>query len=543
MNKNSTRIIFTPLIIALVLLLGIFIGQKFSGSKVGYQPILQNMGSSKIDKVLQLIKSDYVDTVSLKKLEETAIANLLEELDPHSVYIPAKQFNAVNDPLQGSFVGIGIQFNILHDTVMVVNTISGGPAETAGLRAGDRIIKVNDSTFVGKDMNSKKVTKYLKGKEDTKVRLTVVRSHFPKDMEFELTRKRIALKSLDVSYMLEQNIGYIKLSQFARTSHEEFKNAVKKLKKKGMKKLIVDLRSNGGGYLDIAINIADEFLKDKKLIVYTKGRSRPRNEYFASTRGICEDLPVGILIDSYSASASEILAGALQDNDRSVIIGRRSFGKGLVQEPVRMQDGSALRLTTARYYTPTGRGIQKPYKNNQDYELDILNRIKSGELENKDSIKVTDTLKFITPAGKVVYGGGGITPDIFVPRDTSVFTDYFIAVQSKSLIYEYAFDFSDKHREKLETFKNYNSLEDYLNQQNIFEKFADFAKEKGVKKDGKNWQDAKQFIANQVKAYISRNIFDNDGFYPIFQKFDSELNKAIEIMKNQNKTSVSIARN
>jgi len=394
---------------------------------------------------------------------------------------------------------------------------------------------VNDSLVAGVKMPSDNIVKMLKGKRGTKVKVTVIRRRVSDPLDFDITRDKIPLTSIDVSYIIANDIGLIKISEFSKTSYDEFIEAIKSMKAAGMKKLILDLRSNGGGYMDEATKIADEFLDEGKLIVYTEGRAQPRHNVYAAPKGECINTEIIILIDELSASASEIIAGAIQDNDRGLILGRRSFGKGLVQNETVFNDGSALRLTIARYYTPTGRCIQKPYNNGlEDYYFDIQNRIDRGEFIVADSIKFADSLKYTTPGGKIVYGGGGIMPDIFVPFDTIGFTQYLNQVRNRGLIYRYAFKYTDNNRSILNQFTNYKEIESYLDSQDLLEKFADYAESNGVKKNIEEIIISEKIILTQLKAYISRNILDNPGYFPIIQEIDLTLLKAIEILAAKN---------
>lgn len=529
--NNSKFSIYTPLILALVLAGGIFLGSRlnYNNNKVTF-----NVERNKIDIILDLIETDYVDTVNRADLIEKTIPHMLENLDPHSVYIPASELKEVNEPLEGNFDGIGVQFNILNDTILVINTIAGGPSEKVGIRAGDKIVLINDSLFAGVNITTNDVIKNLKGPRGTKVKVSVARQGYDKLLNFEITRDKIPLNSLDVAYMLTNDIGYIKISAFARTTYDEFEAAAKRLKEQGMKKIILDLRSNGGGYLDAAINIADEFLKDKQMIVYTQGKARPKQVSYATTMGELENEDLALLIDGWSASASEIVAGAIQDNDRGVIIGRRSFGKGLVQEPTMFRDGSALRLTIARYYTPSGRCIQKPYdKGREAYAHDLIERYNNGEMEHPDSNAFNENEKYYTVGGRVVYGGGGIMPDIFVPLDTVGYTGYFREVSAKATIYNFALDFTEKHRKILESFKEYTGLVRYLDKNNIFNQFLKYARSKGIKERPDEIKISHKIIDTQIKAYIARNIFDNEGYYPLIRQIDNVLQKAVEEMEKR----------
>jgi len=532
--KNSLKAIYLPLIIAVIFTLGIYLGMRLV--RVPAHTGMQFQAHNKLDVVLDLVSENYVDTLNKTELIESAIPHILSELDPHSVYIPAQDFEMQNEPLKGNFDGIGVQFNIQSDTIFVVNTISGGPSEKVGILAGDRIVTINDSLFAGVGITNEDVIKNLKGERGTQVRVGIARRGFSELIDFEITRDEIPLYSVDVSYMPSSNIGYIKVSKFAQTTFDEFLEAIEKLKKQGMEKLILDLRGNGGGYLFSAINLANQFLEDGKLIVYTQGQARPREDYFADNEGVLIDNEVVVLIDAWSASASEIVSGALQDNDRGTIIGRRSFGKGLVQESTRFRDGSAMRLTTSRYYTPTGRSIQKPYdKGNIEYMHELGKRFEHGELETRDSISFNDSLKFITPKGKIVYGGGGIMPDIFVPIDTTHNSKYFDKVMSKGLEYRFALLFADQNRKKLNTLDNWEDMLNYLEKQRVFEQFIAFAKKEGIKPIAADIKKSKSVLDIRLKAYIVRNILDDEGFYPILHQIDNTFKKAIEILaKNQN---------
>jgi carboxyl-terminal processing protease len=434
--------------------------------------------------------------------------------------------------LAGNFEGIGVQFNIVKDTIVVINTISGGPSEKVGVMSGDRIIKINDSLVAGIKIKNDDVITKLKGVKGSLVKISVYRRNIKQLIDIDIIRDEIPLYSVDASYMIDEIIGFVKISKFSTTTYKEFKKAVMQLQKQGMKKLILDLRGNGGGYMDGAIKIADEFLDDKKLIVYTEGKARPKTVSYATKRGTCQDTDIIIIIDEWSASASEIVAGAIQDNDRGLIIGRRSFGKGLVQEQTVLNDGSAIRLTIARYYTPTGRSIQKPYSDNYDDYIDeIMKRYIHGEFENADSIKFPDSLKFYTPKGNIVYGGGGIMPNIFTPIDTIGWTNYLSEVLNRGLIYQFAFEYVDKNRERLVKFENYQELTEYLDKVHLINQFIVFATDKGVNKNYDEIKKSQTILNAQIKANISRNIFDDAGYYPVIQEIDLVLKKAIDIFQ------------
>ena len=530
--NNKLLTIITPVLFAITLILGIIIGNKLkTGSD---KEIVLYPQVNKLDAVLNYIVDEYVDSVSKDDLIEKTIPEVLQQLDPHSIYIPAKDLKEMNEPLEGNFDGIGIQFNIQNDTIMVINTIPKGPSERVGIKAGDRIVEVNDSVIAGVGIKSNDVVKLLKGKRGTKVKVGIKRKGVKDMLEFTITRDKIPLESVDVAYMLTPDIGYVKISKFARTTHREFVNAVSKLKAKGMKKIVVDLRGNSGGYMDAATSIADEFLDKGQLIVFTKGRNRKKEEIYATSNGLLKEEPVVVLIDEWSASASEILAGAIQDNDRGEIIGRRSFGKGLVQEPTYFSDGSGLRLTIARYYTPTGRCIQKPYHDNfKDYYNDINERYIHGEFTQKDSINFPDSLKYKTPKGKIVYGGGGIMPDYFVPADTEGVSEFLTTVLSKALIYKFAFEYADNNRKTLSKYKNWKEFDKYLDSQNLYPQFLSFVKKQGIDTGIKGVESSKELILNYLKAYIARNILDDEGFYPIILSKDKTIKKAIEVLNSE----------
>jgi carboxyl-terminal processing protease len=529
--KNKGLAIYVPIMLAVVMILGILVGRYYRGSNAENKFIIIPK-ANKLDNVINYVENEYVDEVSKNELIEKAIPKILEELDPHSQYIPAAELEKVNEPLEGNFSGIGIQFNILNDTLVVIQTIANGPSQKVGILAGDRIMKVNGEEVAGKKMPSDSIVGRLRGPRGSEVHVDVMRRNVSKLLAFDIIRDNIPLYSVDVSYMVTDNTGYIKLNKFSATTEEEFVQAVSKLRNKGMKKLILDLRENGGGYMNAAVFIADQFLAGNELIVYTKGKARQKQEYHSTPGGLCTDLKLTILIDENSASASEILAGAIQDNDRGTIIGRRSFGKGLVQEQKPLSDGSALRLTIARYYTPTGRCIQRPYaKSLNDYYGDINERYIHGELQNADSNKFSDSLKFVTPGGKIVYGGGGIMPDIFVPIDTLGISEFYVDVRNQGLLYRYALNYADDNRQVLSKLKTPEEFVHYLDSQDVLGKFIAYAGKEGLKEKPKDIRLSSHILKVQLNAYIARNFLDNDGFFPIIQEIDNTLDKAIEIMK------------
>ena len=513
-----------------------------------------NIDARKLQLALYAISNLYVDSTSETKLVEDAIVGMLEKLDPHSTYTDPEETKEMTEPLQGNFDGIGIQFNMLTDTLYVIQVIPGGPSEKVGLMAGDRIIMVDDTLIAGVKMKNTDVMKRLRGPKNTEVRVKVLRGGVPALIEFKITRGKIPVYSLDAAYMADKTTGYIKLNRFAASSADEFQEALEKLKKQGMKNLILDLQGNGGGYLNIAIDLADEFLGKDKLIVYTEGNKQPREEAKSSARGGFEEGRLVVLVDETSASASEILSGAVQDWDRGVVVGRRTFGKGLVQKPIPMPDGSMIRLTVARYYTPTGRSIQKPYVNgNQEqYNHDLIDRYNRGELMSADSIHFPDSMKYNTLETKrIVYGGGGIMPDIFIPRDTSGVTSYFSNVVNSGMLNLYALEYSDRNYDKLASFKTYQDLHKYLQQQPLLSDFTNYAAAKGIKKRPHLINISGKLIEKQIQAYIVRNFFDEAGFYPIFQNDDITLKRAVKVLnegksfptlENKNNTPNGIAQ-
>ena len=526
-KKNS----YLPLIIAVSVAFGILAGMYLPGRKGDSPHSNIRSRNDKLSNIVNIIESNYVDSVNRNDLEETAIPAMLKKLDPHSIYIPAKDLKKANEPLQGNFDGIGISFNLLTDTILVISTIPGGPSEKAGVTAGDKIIYVNDSLVAGKKITDEVAMGMLKGPKGTTVKLRILRRGQKELIPFEITRDKIPRYSIDVAYMVNDNTGYIKINNFAVTTFDEFMAGLRDLKGKGMTKLIVDLRGNSGGIMESAIRIADQFLKKDQLIVYTKGRSQPRNDALATGEGEFETGDLVLLIDEWSASASEILAGAIQDNDRGTIIGRRSFGKGLVQEPVMFPDGSGMRLTVARYYTPTGRSIQKPYTEGTDkYYEDFHERFSRGEYLSEDSIHLNNLPKFKTAGGKILYGEGGIMPDKFVPLDTTGYSTYFAAVRN-SIIYRFALNYTEKNRETLRKFGEYGEMEKYLDKQALLDQFIKFAAANDIKKDPAGLKISGKIIHTQVKAYIVRNMLDNKGFYPIWAELDSTLRYAVDFLK------------
>lgn len=514
----------------LTLAIGVLVGKFFPAGNNMQTSSNLRFRNDKFTNILNIIESSYVDSVNRSELVESAIPAMLKKLDPHSVYIPAKDLARANEPLQGNFDGIGISFNMTTDTILVISTIPGGPSEKTGLLPGDKILYVNDSLVAGKNISDQKVMSMLKGPRGTVVNVKVQRNGQKELMAFEITREKIPMYSIDISYMVNDRTGYIKINNFAMTTFDEFMKHLRDLKIQGMESLILDLRGNSGGIMEASVQIANQFLKENQLIVYTKGRTHPRNEARATGKGEFESGGLAVLIDEWSASASEILAGAVQDNDRGTIIGRRSFGKGLVQEPVSFADGSGMRLTIARYYTPTGRSIQRSYANGFDeYYEDLLARSSRGELGVSDSIHFVDSLKFTTPGGRIVYGGGGIMPDKFVPVDTSGISEYFI--NSRALIYRFALKYTETNRETLKKFTEPDEMNKFLNRQSLLSQFIRYASSNGVKEDREGLKISGGIIHTQIKAYVARNILDNKGFYPIWEDIDNTLKYAITYLE------------
>lgn len=523
---------FIPLILAVTLVAGLVIGNALSRkSQPEYRP-MRTASANKLTTILELVQQAYVDSVDTREIIESTIPEMLENLDPHSTYIPAREMQGVEEEMQGNFSGIGVQFSIQEDTVVVIEVISGGPSHKLGLMAGDRIVMVNDSLIAGVGIQNDQVLKLLRGQKGTKVKVSNLRKGYAELFDFDITRGDIPIFSVDVSYMIDKETGFIKVSRFAEQTYREFMEGMARLDSAGASKIIIDLRGNPGGYLTAVIRMVDEFLGKDEPILITRGKSQPEKVYNSSGRNSFSDKKVFVMIDEFSASASEIFAGALQDNDRGIVIGRRSFGKGLVQEQVPFTDGSAVRLTVARYYTPSGRSIQKPYNNgNEKYNEDIFERMIHGEFLDKDSIQFADSLKYYTRSGRVVYGGGGIMPDIFVPADTSGRSEYFNRVAQRGLVYQYAFQFTDQYRDQLKRFITASEMEKWLDRQNLMDGFVKYAAGKGVPANQEGLRISGEIIKTQLKAYIARNILGEEGFYPIIQNIDKTLLKAIEVSR------------
>lgn len=532
-NKNFLKSIYLPLIIALAIIVGIVADRVIIGSSNNQYMSFNKTGKyDKLNSLLNIIDQNYVDKITNDRLTEIVIPNLLEKLDPHSVYITKEEMVGVAESMTGKFEGIGVQFNIQKDTVLIVSTITGGPSEKAGIMPGDRIVSVNDTVFAGTGITNQDVFKKLKGHKGSKVKIGILRRGTDKILYFDITRDTIPFFSVDASIMIDNEIGYIKINRFSGTTYSEFMEAAVKLKQAGMTKMILDLRQNGGGYLQSAVDILDEFLEKDKLIVYTYGNARAKTEYFSTDKGICKDIELEILIDPWSASATEIIAGAIQDNDRGIIIGQRSFGKGLVQEEFKFPDNSGFRLTIARYYTPSGRCIQKPYENGKDdYYKDLMNRAVHGEMVNKDSAQIKESEKYYTTEGRIVYGGGGIMPDIYVPNDTSDYTEFLGNATNKGYIYQFAVEYSDKNRKKLTQFDDAKKLNEFLKSSNILSQFKTFAETKKLYASPQEIKISGKFIENRLIAYIARNIMGENAFYYIAKDTDNTILEAIKNFK------------
>ena len=528
MDKNKRLAVWLPVIIALSVALGIFVGNHYLRLTQGKRHIYSS--GNKINAILDIIDEQYVDTVNMKQLVEDAIPKVFSELDPHSVYIPAKDAQRVNEDLEGSFSGIGVSFNMQTDTILVINVIPGGPSEKAGLKPFDRIITINDSLYAGNKSDQEVIMNTLRGAKNSTVKLGVKRKNEPELLYFDVTRGDVPVSSVDVSYEVSKGIGYIKVSKFGRTTYNEFITAIAKLKQAGCTSFVIDLRGNTGGYMDAAINMVNEFMPEGRLIVYTEGKAFPRNDVYTNGTGTCQDAPIVVLTDEFSASASEIFSGAIQDNDRGLIIGRRTFGKGLVQSPIQLSDGSEIRLTIARYYTPSGRCIQKKYELGKDseYEQDIYQRFMHGEFDSADSIKLNNSEKYETVMGRPVYGGGGIMPDVFVPADTTGVSRYLSDVTRTQFLYEYTFDFMDRHRPEMTNLKDYKQIQNYLKSFDLVNEMANYAARRGLKRDEKGIKMSYQILRTRIEAFIARHTIDDEGFYPILGQIDNTLQEAIK---------------
>ncbi len=533
--KNSASQIKLPLFIALAIICGIFIGagtakKEGSGNITGtYMRFLE---------IINYIDKDYVDTVNIDQLVDYSITQMLEKLDPHTSYIAKKDIDIARSQLEGDFEGIGIEFNIIKDTIYVVTPISGGPSEQVGLQTGDKIVKVDGESIVGKTITNHDVFKKLRGKKGTKVIVSVKRKGLTKLIDYTITRDKIPTYSVDAYYMIDDKSGYIKVSRFAANTYSEFSKAITELKKAGMQQLILDLKDNPGGYMDKAIKMADDFIAGNRSIVYTDGKgSKYDSRHNSSNFGEFEKGAVIVLINEGSASASEIVSGALQDNDRALVVGRRSFGKGLVQMPIPLADGSELRLTISRYYTPSGRSIQKPYdsKHMEDYNAELNKRFEKGEYFHADSIKFVDSLKYKTTKGRIVYGGGGIMPDYFVPRDTSAYTHYLIDLFNQNVIREYTLNYYTNNKAKFNKMEFVDYKKTFEVSEAMLAEMRALATKSGVKHNEKEYLISKEYIRTNIKAYIARSAWGVKGFYPIYNETDEIYRKALELFSEAEK--------
>ena len=528
----------TVLAVAIGLVIGMALSQQANAQRIVYSNGSWQLEVSKVDRFLQLMETAYVDSLNIDSITDEVMTEMVKKLDPHSAYIPKEDLEMVNSELAGSFSGIGVQFTIQQDTVRIVAVIAGGPSAGVGVLAGDKLISVDDSSFVGKKINNEKVMKTLRGEKGTKVKIGVLRAGTPDTLYYTITRGDIPVNSVDAKFLIG-NIGFVRVNKFGETTYKEFITALADLHAKGAKKFIVDLRENSGGYMDQAIKMANEFLKGGEMIVYAEGRAYPRYEAKANGGGRFKNVPLVVLIDNFSASASEIFAGAMQDNDRATIIGRRSYGKGLVQQQMPFSDGSAVRLTVARYYTPSGRCIQKPYTmgDQDDYEKDLLERWEHGEFYSADSVHFADTTTYRTKSGRIVRGGGGIMPDVFVGRDTTLNTPWYNQCVNLAYTYQFAYKYTDAHRKELSRITDWQALEKHLKTKDILREFVAFAEEKGVEPKEAEIQKSRPLMTRLLHAYIIRDVLGDEGFFPFFERDDEITKVAVEQLTQGDRTS------
>ena len=532
-KERSNTKAFQPLIYAALLVVGLYIGSNFGGETILVHRTMPEGNPNKLVNIINKIDEMYVDSVEKSALIDKAINAILEDLDPHSYYISAAELAAVTEPLEGNFEGIGVEFMIQKDTLMVVSPIEGGPSETAGILPGDRIITVEGENIAGVGLTNEKVMTLLKGEKGTVVNLGIKRTDEPELLSFSIERDKIPIYSVVASVMIEPEIGYLKLTRFAKNSYEEFMAGMKELADAGASSVILDLRGNGGGYLNSAIPMVQEFLNYDQLIVYTEGKNSPRRDYYSKIKGVYNKMDVVVLINQGSASASEILAGALQDHDRSITVGRRSFGKGLVQDEIGLPDNSALRLTVARYYTPTGRSIQRPYGEGVDYDNDLTTRFETGELLNLDSLQFQDSLRFVTPGGRYVYGGGGIMPDVFVPIDTLGGSFYLSDLSYSGVMRTFAFDFVNKNRDLFAGYTDVSQLlEGYSVPDELLEKLFNAAEREGIYKDKVGIKNSREVIRTRMMAFIAKNVFNEEAYYRVLLEDDLVFDRALEVARN-----------
>lgn len=522
-----------PLLMALCMVLGIVIGSFYANHFSGNRLTVINNGSNRLNNLLRIIDDQYVDKVDIDSLVDKAIPQILAELDPHSVYISAKDVQAATDDLKGSFSGVGIEFTIRQDTIRVQNVIKNGPAEKAGILAGDKIVYVDGKKFIGKQVTNEEAMHRLKGPQGSKVKIGVLRYGHVKLLTYTVTRGEIPTKTVTASYMLNSNTGYIKIKNFGEKTYPEVLIALANLQQQGFSNLVIDLRDNVGGLLQSAVQIANEFLPAKKLIVYTKGRRSPRQDYRSDGHGAYQTMPLVVLVNEGTASSAEIFSGAMQDNDRATIIGRRTFGKGLVQQQIPFPDGSMIRLTIARYYTPSGRCIQKPYTDGEDpeYAQDLVSRFRHGEYFSQDSIKHTGPA-YHTSIGRVVYGGGGITPDIFVPEDTANMTSYYKEAAMNGLILQFAFTYTDNNRQKMKDFKDMLALANYLKKQNTVELFADYADKRGLQRRNLLIRKSHTLLEQFINARIIYNMLDEQALNEYLNLDDAVIRAALGVFRS-----------
>jgi len=531
-NNINRRNRWMPLIIAVSVIVGIIIGTFFAARFSGNRLNIINTSSNKLNDLLHIIDDQYVDTVDIANIVEQSMPKILEELDPHSSYISAKDAKTSNDDLKGSFSGVGIQFVIREDTVRITNIIKGGPSEKVGILAGDKIVSVDGEPYVGKVVTNEETLHRLKGEKGTTVKIGILRHGQDKPISFTVVRGDIPLKSIDATYMINKELGYVKIKNFGETTYPELLTSLAELEAEGFRGLVVDLRGNGGGYLSAAIQMVNEFLPKNRLIVYTQGRRARREEYRSDGRGSYQQLPLIVLTDETTASAAEIFSGAIQDNDRGIIVGRRSFGKGLVQQPIEFSDGSLIHLTIARYYTPSGRCIQKPYVKGQpqEYEMDLITRYERGEFFSQDSIHQTGE-KYYTSIGRIVYGGGGIMPDCFVAEDTTALTPYYTECVTKGIVAQYCFEYTDNNRERLQPFTNAAELEKYLRRQGVVDKFIRYADSKGIARRNNMILKSQHLFEQAIYGSIIYNMLDMNDYVQYLNHDDATIDKAVEIFK------------
>ncbi len=527
--------IVLPFLMALAVAAGIYIGSDLSQMEKG-SPIFQRdhtSSTNKISQIINFVEQHYVDTVDKGSIIDKTIQEMLQQLDPHSYYISTEELRQYTEPLEGNFDGIGVEFTIQHDTVFVVTPLEGGPSEALGIMSGDRIVSVEGENIAGLGITNREVIDLLRGERGTKVQVQIKRRGYDELLDFTITRGKIPIYSVAVAYPVQQDIGYIKVTRFAKTTHDEFMHGVNELRQQGIEKLIIDLRGNGGGYLNTAIAICEEILPNGSLIVYTEGKAQPRKTYHSGRSGELAEMPIVVMIDQGSASASEILAGAVQDNDRGLVVGRRSFGKGLVQEHYEFPDSSAIRLTVARYYTPSGRSIQKPYGQGIDYSGEYYERFETGEVYDSTKIKYPDSLVYQTVGGRTVYGGGGIVPDIFVSLDTIGGSRYLTDISYRGILNDFAFEYADEHRERLVGMK---SAENYIEKFEVTGKLLEelylFAEKEGLEVNSEDIAISEGVLRIRLKALIARNIWGNEAYYPIIAEDDNMLWQAVSALNS-----------